>query len=108
MGTGFVQGVRSFQKGIKYQLCKPDPLTEAERQQELARIETAVRRGVELGLQVNAGHGLNYQNVHQVAAIEPIRELNIGHAIVARALFTGLAAAVREMKRLMRAARGLP
>ena len=85
-----------------------DAATEAERQRELARIEAAVRRGVELGLQVNAGHGLNYQNVQAVAAIEPIRELNIGHAIVARAVFTGLAAAVREMKRLMRAARGLP
>ena len=82
--------------------------TEAERQRELARIEMAVRRGVESGLQVNAGHGLNYQNVHYVAALEPVRELNIGHAIVARAVFTGLAAAVREMKRLMRAARGLP
>ena len=82
--------------------------TEAERQRELARIEMAVRRGVESGLQVNAGHGLNYQNVHYVAALEPVRELNIGHAIVARAVFTGLAAAVREMKRLMRAARELP
>jgi pyridoxine 5-phosphate synthase len=82
--------------------------TAAERQRELARIEMAVRRGVESGLQVNAGHGLNYQNVHYVAALEPVRELNIGHAIVARAVFTGLAAAVREMKHLMRAARGLP
>jgi pyridoxine 5-phosphate synthase len=82
--------------------------TAAARQRELARIEMAVRQGVELGLQVNAGHGLNYQNVQYVAAIELIRELNIGYAIVARAVFTGLAAAVREMKRLMRAARGLP
>ena len=85
-----------------------DAATAAVRQQELARIEMAVRRSVELGLQVNAGHGLNYQNVQYVAALEPVRELNIGHAIVARAVFTGLAVAVREMKRLMRAARGLP
>jgi len=82
--------------------------TAAERRTELARIEAAVRRGIELGLQVNAGHGLNYQNVKPVAALAGISELNIGHAIVARAVFTGLQAAVREMKRLMRAARGLP
>jgi pyridoxine 5-phosphate synthase len=54
-----------------------------------------------MGLQVNAGHGLNYQNVTAIAAIPAIRELNIGHSIVARAVFTGLAEAVREMKRLM-------
>lgn len=79
-----------------------------QRRIELARIEKTVQRGVELGLQVNAGHGLNYQNVKPVAAIAAVRELNIGHAIVARALFTGLQAAVREMKRLMREARDLP
>lgn len=78
-----------------------------QRRIELERIETAVQRGVELGLQVNAGHGLNYQNVKPIAAIPTIRELNIGHSIVARALFTGLQAAVREMKRLLREARGL-
>ncbi len=71
---------------------------------ELARIERAVRQGLDLGLQVNAGHGLHYHNVQAVAAIPGIRELNIGHAIVARALFTGWQEAVREMKRLMRAA----
>mgnify|MGYP001583063032 CR=1 FL=1 len=71
---------------------------------ELARIERAVRQGLDLGLQVNAGHGLNYHNVQAVAAIPGIRELNIGHAIVARALFTGWQEAVREMKRLMREA----
>jgi pyridoxine 5-phosphate synthase len=54
---------------------------------------------------VNAGHGLNYQNVHDIAAIPEINELNIGHGIVARALFTGFEAAVREMKRLMVEAR---
>jgi pyridoxine 5-phosphate synthase len=54
---------------------------------------------------VNAGHGLNYHNVQAIAAIPGIAELNIGHAIVARAVFSGLQEAVREMKRLMREAR---
>ena len=53
---------------------------------------------------VNAGHGLNYQNVEPVAMIAGINELNIGHAIIARALFSGLQPAVREMKALMLAA----
>ena len=79
-----------------------DRLTAEERSEELARIELAVQQGTELGLQVNAGHGLNYQNVQAIAAIPGIAELNIGHAIMARALFTGLDEAVREMKRLMR------
>jgi pyridoxine 5-phosphate synthase len=52
-------------------------------------------------LQVNAGHGLNYHNVQHIAAMAGISELNIGHAIVARAVFTGLQEAVREMKCLM-------
>lgn len=73
--------------------------------EELQRIVQAVNHGVQLGLQVNAGHGLNYQNVDTIAALPDISELNIGHAIVARAVFTGLQEAVREMKRLMRAAR---
>jgi pyridoxine 5-phosphate synthase len=75
------------------------------RQQELLRVMRAVEMGRALGLQVNAGHGLDYHNVAQIAAIAGIRELNIGHAIVARALFSGLAAAVGEMKRLMLDAR---
>lgn len=75
---------------------------------ELARIAEAARQGEELGLAVNAGHGLHYHNVQPVAAIPQIRELNIGHAIVARAVFSGLAGAVREMKRLMREARHAP
>lgn len=79
-----------------------DRLTTDERGEELARIELAVQQGIDLGLQVNAGHGLNYQNVQAIAAIPGIAELNIGHAIMARALFTGLPEAVREMKRLMR------
>jgi pyridoxine 5-phosphate synthase len=72
---------------------------------ELARIVSATGYGVAAGLTVHAGHGLHYDNVQQVAAIEAVRELNIGHAIVARALFVGLDAAVSEMKRLMLAAR---
>ncbi len=69
--------------------------------EELARIEQAVVQGREARLQVNAGHGLNYHNVQSIAAIPGVSELNIGHAIVARALFTGFGEAVREMKRLM-------
>ncbi|MEW6612124.1 MAG: pyridoxine 5'-phosphate synthase [Pseudomonadota bacterium] len=74
------------------------------RQDELALIESAVALAQSLGLQVNAGHGLNYHNVQAVAAIPGIAELNIGHAIVSRALFSGLRQAVQEMKRLMREA----
>lgn len=75
------------------------------RDAEYRRILKAVARGVDAGLRVNAGHGLHYHNVQPVAAIAEVRELNIGHAIVARAVFSGLREAVREMKRLMREAR---
>jgi len=68
---------------------------------ELARIVDAVREGTAAGMKVHAGHGLNYHNVHHIAAIPDILELNIGHAIIARALFGGLGAAVGEMKHLM-------
>lgn len=71
------------------------------RGRELRRIVDAVRHGVDLGLQVNAGHGLDYHNVRALAAIDGIREFNIGHAIVSRAVITGLAAAVADMKRLL-------
>jgi len=74
-------------------------------QQELQRIVQAVEQGLELGLQVNAGHGLHYHNVQAIAAIPGVRELNIGHAIIARSIFTGLHEAVAEMKRLMIEAR---
>lgn len=77
----------------------------AESVAELARIQRAAALGRELGLQVNAGHGLHYHNVQEIAAIADMAELNIGHAIVARALFVGLQEAVREMKRLMIEAR---
>jgi pyridoxine 5-phosphate synthase len=72
---------------------------------ELATIQAAAAYGRRLGLQVNAGHGLNYHNVQAVAAVPEIAELNIGHAIVAHAVFVGWDAAVREMKTLMLAAR---
>lgn len=69
--------------------------------EELARIERAVQTGLSAGLQVNAGHGLHYHNVQAIAGIPGIAELNIGHAIIARAVFVGLQGAVREMKQLM-------
>lgn len=72
---------------------------------ELERVEQAARQGLDQGLHVNAGHGLNYHNVQAIAAIPGITELNIGHAIIARSVFVGLEAAVREMKRLMVEAR---
>lgn len=80
--------------------------TEGEEQQaELRRIEEAARYGDRIGLVVNAGHGLHYQNVGSIARIDEIVELNIGHAIIARAVFDGLAQAVSEMKRFMIEAR---
>lgn len=81
-----------------------DASEEAARHGEFQRIIEAVEQGRGAGLQVNAGHGLNYQNVAAVAGIPGVAELNIGHAIAARALFTGMQPAVREMKRLMREA----
>jgi pyridoxine 5-phosphate synthase len=77
----------------------------ADAARELERLRDAARHAAQLGLEVHAGHGLHYQNVQPVAAIPQIVELNIGHAIVARAVFTGLEPAVREMKSLMLAAR---
>lgn len=76
-----------------------------DQQREFERIERAAVHAAELGLQVNAGHGLHYHNVQPIAAIPVMRELNIGHAIIARAIFSGLGEAVREMKRLMVEAR---
>ncbi|NHZ88901.1 pyridoxine 5'-phosphate synthase [Massilia sp. CCM 8733] len=73
--------------------------------QELERIRLGARYGVSRGLKVNAGHGLHYQNVQAIAAMADIGELNIGHAIVAHALFAGFENAVREMKAIMVAAR---
>ena len=78
---------------------------DAEVKAELVRIETAVEEGIRWGVRVNAGHGLHYTNVQPVAAIAGIHELNIGHAIVAHAVFAGWQNAVREMKAIMVAAR---
>ncbi|MGO9987445.1 MAG: pyridoxine 5'-phosphate synthase [Steroidobacteraceae bacterium] len=77
----------------------------AARAREFERVRSAARLAASLGLTVNAGHGLNYHNVQPIAGILEIVELNIGHAIVARAIFDGLPKAVRDMKELMRAAR---
>lgn len=73
----------------------------AEQDRELVRIREGVAYARKLGLVVNAGHGLHYHNVEPIAAIPGINELNIGHAIIARALFSGLAAAVTEMRTLI-------
>lgn len=82
-----------------------DAPTEAAREQELARIARGVTYAHSLGLKVNAGHGLHYHNVKPIAALPQIIELNIGHAIIGRAAFDGLAKAVADMKRLMLEAR---
>lgn len=74
-------------------------------QAELERIRVAVAEGLRHGLRVNAGHGLHYGNVKPVAALDGISELNIGHAIVAQAVFDGWEKAVRDMKALMVQAR---
>jgi pyridoxine 5-phosphate synthase len=77
----------------------------AAQAEALSRLRASAQLGARLGLSVHAGHGLHYHNVQPVAAIREIIELNIGHAIVARAIFAGLPAAVRDMKALMLAAR---
>jgi pyridoxine 5-phosphate synthase len=79
--------------------------TEDEVHRELERVQAAVAEGVKHGLKVNAGHGLHYTNVQAIAAIPEIAELNIGHAIVAHAVFIGWQNAVKEMKSIMVAAR---
>ena len=126
--TPFVNGLESV--GIRVSLfIDPDPeqirasantgasavelhtgaYAEAESQseaadEELTRLSDARDLGRSLGLRVNAGHGLHYENVQPIAAMTGIAELNIGHAIIARAVFSGLAAAVRQMRDLMSAA----
>jgi len=77
----------------------------AEQQAELKRVATAAAHAQSIGLAVNAGHGLHYGNVAAIAVIEPIMELNIGHAIISRAVFDGLSVAVSEMKLRMTEAR---
>ncbi|OBU07410.1 pyridoxine 5'-phosphate synthase [Morganella psychrotolerans] len=82
-----------------------DAATSQEEDKEFIRIKDAVAYAAGKGLTVNAGHGLNYHNVQRIAALPAIYELNIGHAIIGRAVFSGLAAAVAEMKTLLREAR---
>ena len=72
---------------------------------QLERLSAASERGADLGLAVHAGHGLTYENVTPVARIRLIEELNIGHSVIARAVFVGLERAVREMGDLIAAAR---
>lgn len=76
-----------------------------ERIQQLSRLNRAASLARKLNLAVHAGHGLTYENVTTVAAIPEIEELNIGHSIVARAIFTGMESAVREMAEIIRRAR---
>lgn len=71
------------------------------RDQELAKIAAAVKAGNKLGLSVHAGHGLTYYNVQRVVALGGIREFNIGHSIISRAVLVGMERAVREMKELV-------
>lgn len=82
-----------------------DATTEEEALKSLDKIAAGVAHGHNIGLRVNAGHGLHYHNVKPVAALFEIEELNIGHAIIARAAFDGLDKAVADMKRLMLEAR---
>ena len=80
----------------KYALTKND-----EKALELSILKESTEKAMSYGLKVNAGHGLTYQNVEPVAAIEGIEELNIGHTIISRALSVGLSQAVKEMKSLI-------
>lgn len=82
-----------------------DAETDGEMAREIAIISEAAELAHARGLQVNAGHGLNYHNTQAIAAIPQVVELNIGHAIVARSVFTGFKDAVRDMKQLMQEAR---
>ncbi|HEK0316097.1 TPA: pyridoxine 5'-phosphate synthase [Proteus mirabilis] len=82
-----------------------DAEDEQAQEKEFVRIRDAVTYAASKGLKVNAGHGLHYHNVQRIAALPELYELNIGHAIIGRAVFSGLALAVEEMKRLMREAR---
>jgi pyridoxine 5-phosphate synthase len=77
----------------------------AEQRQLLQKLIEAITYAHDKGLQVNAGHGLNYHNVQEIAAIPQVSELNIGHAIIADAVFNGISASIREMKRLIVEAR---
>jgi len=79
-----------------------DAKSKKSRLKELEKLKEAGGLAVELGLRLNAGHGLNYENVRPVAKILGVEDLNIGHSIICRSVFVGLAQAVREMKRLIK------
>jgi pyridoxine 5-phosphate synthase len=85
--------------------CYADATTANTREAEFQRIKKAAQYATKKGLIVNAGHGLHYHNVKPIAAIKELHELNIGHAIIARALFSGLKMAVKDMRQLMLEAR---
>lgn len=82
-----------------------DAPTPDAQEKQFVDVQKVVALGIDFGLKVNAGHGLHYENVQSIAAIPEISELNIGHAIVARAIFVGFKQAVQEMKQLMLEAR---
>lgn len=79
--------------------------TPVQQAEEFERIRLAAQYAYSAGLQVNAGHGLNYYNIEAICSIAEITELNIGHSIMAQALFSGLAQAVKDLKQIMRMAR---
>ncbi len=81
--------------------CYADAVSDVEQKKELARIRAAASYAHQAGLQVNGGHGLQFHNVQAICRIPEIVELNIGHSIIARAVFTGLQAAVQDMKQLI-------
>lgn len=81
-----------------------DTVGAKEVEKELGRVLNAAKMAFKLGMKVHAGHGLNYQNVQRIAAIEEIEELSIGHSIISRAILVGMERAVREMRDLIREA----
>ncbi|MDR5612544.1 MAG: pyridoxine 5'-phosphate synthase, partial [Arsenophonus sp.] len=82
-----------------------DAKSELQQQEEFKRIKQAISYATAKKLKVNAGHGLTYHNVQRIAQLPDIYELNIGHAIIGRALFSGMATAVSDMKKILREAR---
>ena len=85
--------------------CYADAKNPLQQREELERLKAAALYANSAGLQVNAGHGLNFYNVAAICAIPEIVELNIGHAIISQALFSGLSQAVKDLKHIMRQAR---
>ncbi len=79
----------------------------SDKEAEFLNIKKSTDLAISLGLIVNAGHGLNYQNTARIAAIEGMNELNIGHSIISRSVFTGLNEAVKEMKKIIETAGGI-